>query len=286
MENNPLLSVLMTAYNREDFIGEAIESVLLSTYPNFELIISDDCSKDKTVEIAQSFAKKDDRIHVYINEKNLGDYPNRNRAACLAKGDYIMYLDSDDKTYPDSFEYCINQMVEDSKADVGMLCRVKELCGTILSPKESVEYHFFKKQFLIIGPGGTIIKRSFFEKINRYPEKYGPANDMYFNLKVASLGNIKCLCKEFLYYRIHGGQEFNNEYSYLLNNYLYTKDALRELPLPLSKQIVNFLNKKNKRRFVVNLFKYLIKTKDLIRTKQAIQKTEFSLKDILQGIFH
>ena len=94
----PLVSVLMTSYNREKYIGLAIESVLNSTYQNWELIICDDCSSDGTVEIAKSFAKKDARIRVYINERNLGDYPNRNRAAQYAVGTYLKYVDADD--YP------------------------------------------------------------------------------------------------------------------------------------------------------------------------------------------
>ena len=84
------MSVLMTAYNREKYIGEAIESVLASSYTNFELLIVDDGSKDNTITIAQSFEQKDSRIKVYINKKNLGDYPNRNYAASLATGKYIM----------------------------------------------------------------------------------------------------------------------------------------------------------------------------------------------------
>ena len=90
MNIQPLVSVLMTSYNRENYIAEAIESVLASTYKNFELIIVDDRSKDRTVEIARSYESKDDRVKVYINEKNLGDYPNRNKAASYAKGFYIM----------------------------------------------------------------------------------------------------------------------------------------------------------------------------------------------------
>ena len=86
----------MTAYNRQDYIAEAIESVLASTYKNFELIISDDCSSDQTLEIARGFALKDERIKVFVNEKNLGDYPNRNKAASYARGKYIQYIDSDD----------------------------------------------------------------------------------------------------------------------------------------------------------------------------------------------
>jgi glycosyltransferase involved in cell wall biosynthesis len=284
--NNPLVSVLMTAYNREKYIGEAIESVLLSTYNNFELIIVDDCSRDMTVSIAKKFEATDDRIKVYVNEKNLGDYPNRNKAASYAKGEYIMYLDSDDKTYPDSIEYCVNEMREDSKIDMGMLCRIPELCGKILCPSQSINHHFFSNQILIIGPGGTIIKKSFFDKINQYPEKYGPANDMYFNLKAASVGNIKYLCKEFLFYRIHEGQEANNGLSYLSNNYLYTKDALKELQLPLSKEQLNFLSLKSKRRFVHNIFKFLVESKSISQTYMVIKKCNFTVKDALQGIFH
>src|SRR5258708_39815278 len=97
MKSDPLVSILMTAYNREKYIAEAIESVLTSSYTNFELIIVDDCSTDNTLTIAKSYEKNDARIKVYLNEKNLKDYPNRNRAASHAKGKYIKYLDYDDK---------------------------------------------------------------------------------------------------------------------------------------------------------------------------------------------
>src|SRR5437764_11938447 len=80
-ERSPLLSVLMTAYNREKYISQAIESVLRSSFADFELIIVDDVSKDNTVGIARNYAHQDKRISVVVNEKNLGDYGNRNKAA-------------------------------------------------------------------------------------------------------------------------------------------------------------------------------------------------------------
>src|SRR4051812_47750099 len=92
----PLVSVLMTSYNREKYIAQAIESVIASTYSNLELIIVDDCSKDSTVSIARSYAENDKRVKVYVNEKNLGDYPNRNKAASYATGKYLKYVDADD----------------------------------------------------------------------------------------------------------------------------------------------------------------------------------------------
>lgn len=282
----PLVSVLMTAYNRQNFIAEAIESVLASTYANFELIIVDDGSTDKTVEIAKALQKIDNRISVYINEKNLGDYPNRNKASSYAKGTYIMYVDSDDKLYPFSIRYCMDQMLENEDADFGMLCREESLCGKLLNPQESIQYHFFTNSILFMGPGGTIIKRSFFELIKKYPEKYGPANDMFFNLKAASLGKMKFICKEFLFYRIHEGQEQNNKDSYLFNNYLYFNDAIQELDLPISTKQKSWLQKKAKRRFIVNMSKYFMRTFNVTETIKIIKKTKFSFEDFISGLFH
>ncbi|MEJ0081053.1 MAG: glycosyltransferase family A protein [Puia sp.] len=90
----------MTCYNREKYIGEAIESVLASSYSNLELIIVDDHSSDDTVNIGRAYAEKDNRVNVYLNEKNLGDYPNRNKAASYARGEFLKYVDSDDYIYP------------------------------------------------------------------------------------------------------------------------------------------------------------------------------------------
>ena len=78
--NRPLVSILTTVFNREKYIAACIESVLNSSYHNWEMIIVDDQSKDKSVEIAKRYAAKEDRIKVYVNEKNLGDYANRNQA--------------------------------------------------------------------------------------------------------------------------------------------------------------------------------------------------------------
>ncbi|RZK18039.1 MAG: glycosyltransferase family 2 protein, partial [Flavobacterium sp.] len=75
-KNGPLVSVLMTTYNREKFITESIESVLFSSYTNFELIIVDDASTDQTAIIAQRYAAKDNRVRLIVNESNIGDYPN------------------------------------------------------------------------------------------------------------------------------------------------------------------------------------------------------------------
>ena len=143
--NEPLVSVLMTAYNRERYISEAIESVLTSTYTNFELIILDDCSTDRTVEIAEGFALMDPRIRVYVNENNLGDYRNRNKAAEYAKGKYIKYCDSDDKIFDWTLNYCVKMMEKHPDAGMGILNLNKALKQEYLKPKDCDKYKLLSK---------------------------------------------------------------------------------------------------------------------------------------------
>lgn len=286
MNERPLVSVLMTAYNREQYIVEAIKSVLASSYTNFELIVVDDCSSDNTVEIARAYEENDKRVKVYVNENNLGDYPNRNVAAGYAKGEFIMYLDSDDTILKDGIERCLNMMLKYPDENLGLydILGEKETCK--MDSSKALRTHFFKKPFLIIGPGGTIIRRKFFKEINGYPEKYGPANDMYFNLKACSQTGIILIPFEFIFYRRHEGQQINNHYSYLYNNYRYFRDALNELQLPVTKNELRWLKNKNKRRYLVNIIKYLIENRNIKKTKEAIKKAEFSFGDALSGIFH
>lgn len=284
--NNPLISVLMTAYNRERYIGEAIESVLSSTYKNFELIIVDDCSTDNTVSIAEEFRRTDCRIRLYVNQKNLGDYGNRNIAASYARGEYIKYLDSDDKILVDGIEKCVKAMLQFPKSSFGMMLLNKRSEPFQIASDEVIRKHFFEQQVLNIGPGGTILKRSFFERIGGYPVKYGPANDMYFNLKAASNSNMVMLPFDFLFYRIHDGQEINNKDGYLYNNYLYLKDALNELQLGLSKKEVHWISSKNKRRFLTNVLKYWRSTLNFQNTINLFRHTQFGIKDILSAIYH
>lgn len=283
---NPLLSVLMTSYNREQYIAEAIESVLASTYTNFELIVVDDGSKDRTVEIAKSFAASDTRVQVYVNEVNLGDYPNRNKAASYAAGEFIMYVDSDDKILVDGFERCIAAMNQFPQAGFGMQYNETGKSPFLLSSKLAIRQHFFKEPCLMIGPGGTILRRSFFERIGSYPVKYGPANDMYFNLKAAAAGPLLMLPFTFNYYRIHEGQEQNNKYSYLYNNFNYLRDALQELQLPLTTNEKNWLMNKNRRRFLVNVLNYLVQTGNFSKAVAAKKLAGFGWSDVWKALVH
>lgn len=283
--NAVLVSVLMTAYNREKFVAEAIESVLSSTYKNFELIIVDDCSNDRTIEIANEFALKDERIIIYRNEKNLGDYANRNRAAGYAKGKYIKYCDSDDKLFDWTLDYCVKVMGQYPDAGMGILNLNKDIKQEYLRPADAININFFQKEILAVGPSGTILRRDAFEKIGLYKAAYGPASDMYFNLKMAASFPIVLLNKVFFFYREHDGQEIKNKYSYVCYNYKYLYDALQIDGFPVTEEQKSYLLKKAKRSFVKTFLKYLKQTGNVRKATKAFKVSRIGLGGFLKGIF-
>lgn len=137
-----------------------------------------------------------------------------------------------------------------------------------------------------MGPGGTIINRAYFNDLGGYPVKYGPANDMYFNLKAASRTDLLLLPKLFLHYRRHEGQQQNNLYNYIHFNYRYLDDALQELDLGFTSKEIVYLKNKNKRRFVVNLYNQFKKSKSLGSLQYLWQSADFNVKSFVQGVFH
>lgn len=90
------VSVIMPAYNCEQFIAEAIDSVLQQTYTNIELIVIDDCSTDNTFSIIEQYAVCDPRVRTLRNSANCGVAKTRNCGLDMAEGDYVAFLDSDD----------------------------------------------------------------------------------------------------------------------------------------------------------------------------------------------
>lgn len=106
---NELVSIIMPSYNTAKFISETIESVLAQTYPNWELIIVDDCSTDDTDAVVCPYLV-DDRIRYIKNEKNSGAAVSRNRALREAKGKWVAFLDSDDLWVPEKLEKQISFM--------------------------------------------------------------------------------------------------------------------------------------------------------------------------------
>jgi glycosyltransferase involved in cell wall biosynthesis len=278
----PEVSVLMTAYNREKFILESIESVIQSTFKNLELIIVDDGSKDKTVELVKQSIQKDSRILLYQNENNLGDYPNRNQAASYAKGKYILYVDSDDQIQPDAIAYCIKYFEAFPEADFSVIYPHDDIqTPMMLNSEAAIRKHFYEKSFLNLGPGGVVFKREFFLKNNSYSTRFGPANDLYSHLKFAIKGNVLLLPFKYLIYRIHDGQESTNRYRYLYLNQLYINAAFSKLDFPLNEKEKKKIKKKYTRNNALVILKYILKTFKIRKGIEAYLKGEFKFRDLI-----
>jgi glycosyltransferase involved in cell wall biosynthesis len=250
----PSISVLITSFNRENYIAEAIESVLISTFKDFELIIVDDCSMDTTVEIARQYEILDSRIKVYVNEKNLGDYPNRNKAASYAIGKYLKYLDSDDTMSSICLERMVREMENNPDCAFGITSRSLEYV-VLHSPKNSFRTHFFERGILDVGPSSSIIRNDIFKKYNGFLE-LRCVSDFEFWLRIALEHSMIELERGLIFWREHNEQEISYN-SHILQTLEHTlpiiTDKLSKSQLLISekKQII----KKYKR----NTMRYLIK---------------------------
>ena len=126
--NEPLISVIIPAYNMEKRLGKCLESVCGQTWRNLEIILVDDGSRDGTGKLADAWAEKDSRIRV-VHQKNAGVASARNRALEMASGEWIRFVDADDQLPPDSIDKLLTR-VQDEKSDLviaGYVHQVGEL---------------------------------------------------------------------------------------------------------------------------------------------------------------
>ena len=287
MGNDPLISILMTAYNRQKYIAEAIESVLASTYSNFELIIVDDFSNDNTLEIARSYEAKDKRIRVYVNEKNLGDYPNRNQAANYANGKYIQYIDSDDLLHYWGLQVEVDMMERFPNAAYGMAMRdeVESVFPILLSPKEAYENYYLKKLGGIFNgaPTSVIIRKEKFDFVNGFSnERQVGDYDLWH--KLALHNSVLLLPGGFIWTRTHEGQEFKEFYINPMISFQYTMVSYRylnHLDCPLLASECEKLKEIRLIYLAKQIIKHLIKGNFQLTT-EMMNLAELSFQNVLR----
>src|SRR5438477_4178186 len=113
MYSTPMVSVGLFVYNGERFIEGALNAILNQTFTDFELIISDNASTDRTGEIAEAYAQRDDRIRYYRSEKNMGAGWNARRVYELARGKYFRWAAVDDLLESDLLQRCVEALESD-----------------------------------------------------------------------------------------------------------------------------------------------------------------------------
>ena len=289
MVDQPLVSVLMTVYNREKYLAEAIQSVMGSTYQNWELILVDDRSKDRSVEIAKSFQDKDERIKVYVNETNLGDYANRNQAAAYAKGKYLKYVDADDMIYAYGLEQLVFYMEQFPEAGYG-LCSIHQdkfkHFPFQLTPEEAYKYHYLQNNKIFYkAPLSSIIKKTVFESVGGFSGKQH-VGDFEMWHKLSMKYNVVLMPIGMVWYREHDEQQMNENRTdpFIPFKYvLLTKSIISDADCPLDQsdkdKVLNQVEMEEARSIMS-----AIKHHSLKKGKQLMKESDMSVKDIVANM--
>ena len=226
MKNDePLVSVIMPAYNCEDFIGKSIESVLNQTYVNLELIITDDKSTDGTINVVREYMDKDDRVHLLTLDKNSGAAVARNNSIKHAHGIYLAFLDSDDIWKQEKLQKQIAYMIENDidfcATSYGKIDEEGKVKNKIVSALNEYDY----EKLLISCPGNSTI----IYNCSKLGKVYGPdirkRNDFALWLNVIKISK-KCIgMKEVLsFHRLRGGSISINKRKLVKYQWIVYKD--------------------------------------------------------------
>jgi glycosyltransferase involved in cell wall biosynthesis len=225
---HPLFSIITVSYNSSKFIRDTIESVLASTFQDFEYIIGDDCSTDNTWEIIEEY--NDSRIIKYRNVTNLREYPNRNKAISMAKGEWILFIDGDDLIYSHSLSFIQSQI--NLAPDVLMLLMKwyrKEFFYPIkISPRDFFLEYYFNLGFLGTAFTNVIFNSRILKKyINDVDWENIRFGDDFLRLRIALEGDCLIITDQLTFWRESTNQVsksyLNDSLAYLetLENRIY-----------------------------------------------------------------
>jgi len=207
----PDISVIMSVYNGETYLKEAIESIRNQTFKNWELVIINDCSTDSTAEILADFSRKDERIKVHTNEVNLKLPTSLNKAISLSEGKYIARMDADDICLPDRFEKQYKFMEENTDVSLSS-CRFMTVKNGVYASGGAggrCDSPALKAMLLVANPilhPGVIAKAEVMKKFN-YDTTLTCTEDLDLWTRMAMENQkIEILPECLLIYRLHDKQ--------------------------------------------------------------------------------
>ncbi|MEG0618603.1 MAG: glycosyltransferase family 2 protein [Bacilli bacterium] len=209
MSNNPLVSVIMPAYNAEKYIMESIDSVINQTYQNWELIICDDMSNDTTRDLLKFIDNS--KIKVILLKKNEGVTHARNIALQAASGEYFAFLDSDDYWLPDKLTQQIGFMEKNkllfTSTSYGII-KGKKTLDKNFPAKKTLDYKSYMKN-TSIGNSTVIVKRNV---CDNFEIQVGPLEDVVTWMMILKSGvNCHGINEVLAMYRVTEGSASSNK---------------------------------------------------------------------------
>ncbi|WP_096029139.1 glycosyltransferase family 2 protein [Campylobacter lanienae] len=233
---NKLVSIACRVYNSEKYIEKAIKSVLSQTYTNWELVIVDDNSTDKSQDIIKSF--KDDRIKYYRNNTNIGIIANLNKVLSLCEGEYISILDGDDYYAPNKLEIQVDFL--DKNPDYGAVFSyvdfsyektyykskiiLEKLINNPSGTREEMLLKIFNKENFLAFPT-EMFRKQF---LINFPDSIIATGDCNFHIHILFHSKIKVLEMPLVTYTIAGSKNTSTWFTkdimsceniYLLNHF-------------------------------------------------------------------
>lgn len=193
----PEVSVVIPAFNAQKYITATIESMLSQTFKDIEVVVVDDASTDSTFSIISGIAKKDKRVKVYRNERNLGTIRTLNRAIELSAGRYIARMDADDLSHPSRIEK--QHAVLKAHPDVGIVgCglliinEVRSERSTIVRPGDDESLRLEMAKYTPIG-ANAMIRRSVLDEVGLFDAEIGAEEELEIMIRIAGKAKLACV---------------------------------------------------------------------------------------------
>jgi len=297
----------MCTYNGERFLIEQLDSILEQTHKNIELIITDDGSTDKTIQIIEQYLKQDNRIKLYQNKQNLGFVKNFEKAISLCKGEYIALADQDDIWKSKKLEIFLKQIKKNLLiySDAELIDNKSKLLNKTLisSSKKNLIKGKNNQAFLFDNcvSGNTLMfKKELISTILPIPLEFVPFHDTWIAFIASSIGTIDYTNEPMTYYRRYDEQITNNKkikYKSVIDRFNAKEKKMKKeasnnlakysffLTLPFIKGetqtllelLINHYLKFNTQYFNFELYQYLKSNKDTIfRIKPISKRVRYS----------
>ena len=285
METMPQISIALASFNGERYIHEQIDSILSQSFQDFELIISDDGSKDATPKIICDYAKKDRRIKPILNQQNLGFKRNFERAIRNCNGNFVALSDQDDVWYPNHLEVLLKNIGESDlcAGDADMVDENNVARGETLSFADGVHlvppmHKIIWRLMFIQNPlqgASMLLRRDFLDKVLPIPDGV-PTHDRYFTACATCHKGAVYIQQPITRYRQHG-----NNVTALCHN----KQGKKIIPLAKILTFISGSFRPQTDRILLckrltALFGENVEVQEILRINEAFQKKKIRYADI------
>lgn len=195
----PRISVIVPVYNSSEYLRPCVESVLTQSNADFELILIDDGSTDRSAEICDQYASADSRVRC-MHVKNSGVSAARNLGLSLATGEYVTFVDSDDMLLPGALAI-ISDYVNNKSIDIIQFGLTRNLGNKVSTTPVMTPDKYVKNGYLQVCAGGSVIKNLLIKDHNVYfDETLSLAEDQIFIMRVVNLSTTVMRLSEVLYF--------------------------------------------------------------------------------------